>query len=319
MELKHKWEPYDAQVLTAFKEFCRNRKRCFSLSLSEMLKMQRGMAKVLKDRSMPCEFFSLWNFFGASGSSQARSSEKHLIWRNVFIQTAAAVLAHCPVLEERAEENIHTLANDILKGSYFHFHYAPLESKIYLRDQTILKAAESGDAAKVKLIYDLSRNPETKLKYTFLFLLNKRSYETLMDVYKLCGGLEILGKEILEEHFFYYVPGEGKKRFNDFFMEKYPHAGIGNFWNRHRSARNLQAILIPALEKGFSPQENLFPGESALYFSLHRFLMFMDELSQELLMPVYREMSEMFQYDIKCAELYFQWLDQQKKDPQYAD
>ncbi|MBO5792157.1 MAG: hypothetical protein J6S54_06740 [Lentisphaeria bacterium] len=308
--LKHQWSDYERCVLIAFKQLCRNGKNIhFTIDMDSMFAMQKMMVEALRDRNRESRFFHHWERFGVSGFS-GRSSNETTVVENAFSQCAAAVLLKSSVLTDQERNNLHDLINMI-----FTFHGVRIsEQKIFLRDRAILEAAERHDIAKVKLLSDLSRNRDVKLKYTYLMLLNSRAYDDLMQIHEVCGGLEKTDIEILLRHFYYPAGGEGKRKFNDFFMEHCPGVINKEFWAGHRENRNLEKILMPALERGVSPHFNVLSCGAEVNCSLHRYLLFIDELADILSCKDLSRVFSLLKQDIVCAAIYLKWLEKQKKE-----
>ena len=311
LTLKHQWNSRQRHILLYFKAFCRRGVPDFHISMDDMLFMQRRMACEMKELGRRSEFYTFWKYFGRSGfSGDLRNNETALL-KNVFIQTALGVLTTMPVLEQQFRSDLYSCGCELFSRRY---PYSDIEKlKITLRDTKILDLALQKDAAQVKLMYDLARNRECKLKNVYHILLNYKEYGTLMQVNDLCGHLEEIDVNALESHFYEPSQDEGKVKFNGFFMEHFPGRCTGAFWKRHRTHDNLSSILLPALERGFSPDRSVLTSSGGAV-NLHSFLSFTDELRDILTMPAYKDVFKRFQEDVKCADLYFKYLEKKQQE-----
>ena len=306
LTLKHQWNSRQRHILLYFKAFCRRGVPDFHISMDDMLFMQHRMAGEMKELGGRSEFYTFWKYFGRSGfSGYLETSETNLL-KNVFIQTALGVLTTMPVLEQQFKSDLYSCGNALFARRYPCSDINAL--KITLRDTKILDLALNKDVAQVKLMYDLSRNRACKLKNVYHILLNHKEYDTVMQINGLCGQLEKIDYNVLENHFYEPSNDAGKSKFNDFFMEHFPVHEDFYFWQRHRYHDNLSAILLPALERGLSPRKVLLPVGSG-NVDLHTFLAFIDELKEILAMDKHKEIFRRFQEDLKCAGLYFNWLE----------
>lgn len=305
MNFKHEWNSQQQKVLRAFKEYCHTGSD-YAITLECMLHLQKEMQKEYKKHNLEGDFFDFWYFFGASGYPTGEQlSCNDSLKRHIFLQSAAAVLTDWDMKGPDQYENMLSIIGEICfncGNNYFQF------PKITLRDQSILEFALKEDWGRVKFIVDTSRNSWTKLKNVYHDLLYRQCYDGVMIVSDLCGGLEKIDRTILEHCFYTSVSGEGKVRFNLFYMEHFSCCLTEDFWLKHRRSGNLQHILIPALEWGIPAQNKVLPSVMGADFSLHQFLCFIDEVAEELMDPGCRKIYEKFYSDVKCAQLYTEYL-----------
>ena len=311
MTLKHQWNSRQRHILLYFKAFCRRGVPRFHISMDDMLFMQLRMAQEMKALGGNSGFYTFWKYFGRSGEAGCPETNETALLKNVFIQTALGVLTTLPVLEPQFRSELYSFGSELFFRRY---PYSDIEKlKITLRDTKILDLALQKDVAQVKLMYDLARNRECKLKNVYHILLNCKEYGTLMQINELCGHLEEIDCNVLESHFYEPSQDEGKGKFNAFFMTHFPGRCTGAFWKRHRAYDNLSAILLPALERGITPDKSILTS-TAGSVGLHTFLSFADELRDVLTMPEYKEIFSRFQEDLKCADLYFKYLEKKQQE-----
>ena len=305
MNFKHEWNNQQQKVLSAFKEYFHSGRE-YVIALNSMLHLQKEMQNAYKKHNLEADFFDFWHFFGNSEDPAGKGhSCKDSLKRHIFLQSAAAVLTDWDMKGPDQYENMFTIIGNICFNSgerYFQF------PEITLRDKRILEFAQAEDWGRVKFIVDTSRNSWTKLKNVYHDLLRRKCYDRVMIVNDLCGGLEKIDHSILEHCFYTPVSGEGKVRFNRFYMEHFSCFLTEDFWLKHRRSGNLQHILIPALEWGIPAKNRVLPSVMGSDFSLHQFLCFIDEVAEELMDPGCRKIYEKFYSDVKCAQLYTEYL-----------
>ena len=310
-QLKHTWNERQQEIIGALKQLLAAPPNLY-VSVSSMETIQKMMLDALKERNIDAGIWETWKYFGLSGYDQdmyrhSDSSEEKTFWFLALSQGAAAAFAQEVKGRKKCDfqKDITPFFTwKIEMNTFPMFHAGGI-----MYDHELNTLLGNGNGHKIMRYCLECRNAERAVESACLYFLNRREYETLMELIHLCP-FEPFGhfRSIVDLHFLFPNSSNGKEKFNCFYLEHFGKIEP-EMWKKHHETGNLENIILPALELGASPDWYVYETEN-VKISLHEYCCFFDELSDEL-----KELPCSLLYqDIRTARQYMTYLEQHGKE-----
>ena len=307
MQLKHIWNEKQQTILRALKELLVSPPELY-ISTASMETIQKMMLDCLKERNIEAGIWETWKYFGLSGYAQnfyrhsVGSPEKALGFL-ALSQGAAAMFA-----QDVKDEKQGCLLKDITpfftwKMEFCFSSLFNMSGIVY--DEKLDTLLAEGNGHKIMRYCLECRNAERVTESACLYFLDRKEYETLMELISICPFEPFKHfRSIVDLHFLLPNSSNGKEKFNRYYLE---HLGKcePEMWKKHHETGNLENIILPALELGASPDWQVYEAEN-VKISLHEYCCFFDELSEEL---QNLQCSLLYQ-DIRTAHQYMTYMEQ---------